>query len=237
MYRENGLTNKSNVESVDERFFENWSHEMAYVLGFFAADGCLTKNSKRQNYYIEFVSTDLDVLKKIKTAMSAGQRITKKVSRVNSGKQGFRIQIGSKKLFQNLLDLGFTSKKSNKVRCPEIPREYYHDFLRGVFDGDGCLTCGNYMRKDCRALRKVISIRFTSGSKIFLEQIINRISEIVGTKGGFIYVKQSSAFELVYSTLDTLKILRYIYQCKNCIYMNRKYKKSMELLASRGLVA
>lgn len=239
MYRTKGESTKSNVKSVNEDFFRLWSPNMAYVLGFFAADGCLTKNAKRLNCYIEFVSTDIDVLEKIKSAMSAGQKITKKVrSKKSPGvKQGYRLQIGSKKIFNDLSLFGFTPTKSNIITLPDIPDNYFADYLRGYFDGDGCLSFGNYRRSNRPSNAKVIAIRFTSGSKVYLEQIRSKVIQTLNLNNGYLYEKQISGFELVFSTLDTLKILRYIYKCKNCIYMNRKYKKAMEVLASRGSVA
>lgn len=41
----------------NEKFFERWTPDMAYVLGFFAADGTLTVG-KRGNCYIELTSCD-----------------------------------------------------------------------------------------------------------------------------------------------------------------------------------
>jgi len=206
---------------------------MAYVLGFFAADGCLTKNPKRQNYYIEFVSTDLDVLEKIKQALKSQHKISSR-KRDSRWKQCYRLQIGSKKVFTDLLKLGFTQNKSNTMSLPEIAIEYFGDFLRGYFDGDGCISFGIYKRKNRPSGQKLITIRFTSGSERFLIQLKNKIAEVCRISGGFTYKKQRGGYELVYSNLDTLKILRYIYQCKNCIYMNRKYNKSMEILAPEG---
>ena len=52
--------------AVQHDFFKKWSSEMAYVLGFFAADGNLTIG-KRGNYYLEFNSTDKDIIEKIRS--------------------------------------------------------------------------------------------------------------------------------------------------------------------------
>jgi hypothetical protein len=41
----------------NENFFKKWSPEMAYVLGFFTADGNMLKN-KRGAHFIEFNTTD-----------------------------------------------------------------------------------------------------------------------------------------------------------------------------------
>lgn len=40
-----------------ETFFDSWSSDMAYVLGFFAADGHMYKN-KNGSCYVCFTSTE-----------------------------------------------------------------------------------------------------------------------------------------------------------------------------------
>jgi len=49
----------------NEDFFKKWSPEMAYVLGFFAADGNMLKN-RRGAHFMEFTSTDKDIIVKIR---------------------------------------------------------------------------------------------------------------------------------------------------------------------------
>ena len=44
-------------KQVNHQFFHKWNPTMAYVLGYFAADGCMIKN-KRGAHYIEFTSID-----------------------------------------------------------------------------------------------------------------------------------------------------------------------------------
>lgn len=231
--RFSSTTKKRNVYSINERFFESWSNDMAYVLGFFAADGCMTKNSKRENYYIEFVSTDLEILEKIRNAMSANQTISEKKNINKKWKQAYRIQIGSKKIFEDLAGLGFTSSKSNTMTIPNVPKNYFHDFVRGYFDGDGCISHSFYERKNRPSQLEFISIRFTSGSKMFLLELKDKINKFLKFNQGCLHKKQKSGYELAFSTLDTLKILKYIYQKRDCLFLSRKQKISAEILASR----
>ena len=59
---------------VNEDFFKVWSPEMAYVLGFFCADGAMTINP-RGSKYIDFCITDGDLLLKIKRCFRSEQSI------------------------------------------------------------------------------------------------------------------------------------------------------------------
>lgn len=235
MYRTKGESTKKNVKSVNESFFEKWSPDMAYVLGFFVADGCLAKNQKRRNYYIEFVSTDFDIIEKIKHKLNADQKIG---ARRGNGawKKAYRLQIGSKRMFDSLINYGFSQNKSKILSPPDVPKEYFPDFLRGYFDGDGCISWGKYKPKNRPSAREYIGLCFTSGSKNFLlgikeTLVCNKIS-----KNGYLIVK-NGGYSLSFTTLDTLRILRYIYQRQNSIHLDRKYEKSMALLSKRGTVA
>jgi hypothetical protein len=48
-------------KTKNENFFKNWTPEMAYVLGFFTADGSMIRN-KRGAHFIEFQITDKNLL-------------------------------------------------------------------------------------------------------------------------------------------------------------------------------
>jgi len=61
-------------KNKNEDFFKKWTPEMAYVLGFFAADGNMTKN-KRGAHFIEFQSTDKEILDKIKRTLNSNLNI------------------------------------------------------------------------------------------------------------------------------------------------------------------
>ena len=51
-------------KTKDENFFKKWTSEMAYVLGFIAADGSLIKN-KRGACFIEIQSIDKEIIYKM----------------------------------------------------------------------------------------------------------------------------------------------------------------------------
>jgi hypothetical protein len=38
-------------KKVNKSFFKKWSHDMAYVLGFFAADGYITHNKRGASFW------------------------------------------------------------------------------------------------------------------------------------------------------------------------------------------
>ncbi len=196
---------------------------MAYVLGFFAADGCMIQNN-RGGHFIEFDITDIDLLLAIRTAMKSSHKIAIR-TRNPKHKVGYRIQIGSSKIYDQLHKLGFSPRKSLTLRMPDVPAQYFADFVRGYFDGDGCIYFKKHHVKDRKNARYVFATRFTSGSRTFLSALLKRLRDI-GLQKGFILKKSSSGYELILSHRDSVALYRIMYNNRrdSDIYLGRKYK-------------
>jgi len=206
----------------NENFFKIWSPEMAYVLGFFTADGNMIRN-KRGAYFIEFEITDKNLLYKIRELLGSDHKIAER-KRDNKWKKSYRLQIGSKEIFDDLLKLGLTPNKSKTIELPEIPKEYFSDFVRGYFDGDGCVTVCHYIRKD-RHNKKCIKILsgFTSGSEKFLKSLYLRLKIFANIIGGSLY--ENRGYRLFFSDEDTRKLYNFMYNGKNDLSLCRKKDK------------
>lgn len=196
---------------------------MAYVLGFFAADGSMLKN-KRGGHFIEFNITDKVVLDFIRKAVSSSHKITKRPSRNLKWKAIYRIQIGSKEWFEDLSRLGLTQHKSNTLQFPEVPKRYIGDFVRGYFDGDGCVYFKKLKYADRKYKRWVALSLFTSGSNLFLESLWKVLKQH-GVQGGSLK-KKIRGFELVFSHKDSLALYTLMYHTAltTGLYLPRKYK-------------
>jgi len=209
---------------------------MAYVLGFFTADGNMLRN-KRGAHFIEFQITDKDLLYKIRELLESNHKITE-LKENGKWKMSYRLQIGSKEIFNDLIGLGMTPNKSKTIKLPMILKEYLSDFVRGYFDGDGCVSYGIYNRKDRKSKNYLFGSRFTSGSKIFLESLLKRFRDSEIIQRGFIYEK-NRGFDLVFSTNDTKKLFKFMYSdVKNKLFLERKYDKfckGLKLLESHTL--
>jgi len=210
-------------KTKNEDFFKKWSTEMAYVLGFFTADANMIKN-KRGAYFLAIEITDKEILEKIREVISSNHRIGIR-KKILPEKEIYRLQIGSKRMFNDLLKLGLTPNKSKTIDLPHIPDKYFSHFVRGYFDGDGCISCGIYRRKDRKSKNYLFASHFTSGSKIFLESLLKRFRGIAIIKGGFICEK-NRGFDLSLSTNDTKKLFGFMYDdIKNGLFLRRKYDK------------
>lgn len=206
----------------NEDFFKNWSPEMAYVLGFFAADGCMIKN-KREAHFIEFGITDLDLLENIRKELDSNHQITVRASSRKNWKESYRLQIGCKEMFYDLLKIGFTPVKSKTLEMPKVPTIYLKDFVRGYFDGDGNVTITEYKRADRKnKMFKTILSGFTCGSKSFLEDLHFILKKVANMKGGTLNFG-SNAYRLYFSVNDTRCLYGFMYNnLMSELYLKRK---------------
>lgn len=108
---------------------------MAYVLGFFAADGCITVHANGGEY-IDFHVSDGELLYKIRDVMESTHHVKERRWR-DSESVLFRMQIGSKEMCNDLRGLGFSERKTHHMPLPAVPEEFLGPFVRGYFDGDG----------------------------------------------------------------------------------------------------
>jgi intein/homing endonuclease len=158
-------SNASRKYSLNESFFDEWSAAMAYVLGFWFADGYMRHD---KSYRVSFTSNDIQILKDIRRVMGSTNPIYK-TKRDNSS----YVVLHSKKLFERLIVLGGMQRKSRFIRFPEIPQEYIKDFVRGYFDGDGSVflsstreqkmeathgNCGQTSRRGAGYFSKILCI-------------------------------------------------------------------------------
>jgi len=208
-------------KTKNENFFKKWSPEMAYVLGFFAADGNMSPHSNGGRY-IEFTSCDRELIYKTRNLLNSNHKISSRVRSINH-KNAYRIQIGSVALYRDLVSLGLTPNKSLTIKFPKIPANYLSDFVRGYFDGDGCVYLRKNWAKDRGKLRWVFQTRFTSGSGDFLESLHEALQKNKICKGGYLYNKKGSC-ELVFSHNDGLALSRFMYDNVSAeMYLERKY--------------
>ncbi len=210
-------------KTKNENFFKKWSPEMAYVLGFFTADGSMYK-TKRGTYFIEFQITDGDLLEKIRELLGSNHKITKK-RRNRTHKIIYRLQIGSKEIFKDLSRLGLAPNKSKTLKLPLIPDKYFRHFLRGYFDGDGNVIFSFFKKAGRKNLSRAFLTRFTSGSKDLLVGIQNKLSALLGVRGSLSFY--SGAWRLSYSANDSKKLSNFMYENVGrggLIYLPRKHK-------------
>lgn len=202
-----------------ENFFTTWSNEMAYVLGFIAADGCIMFG-KRNSGVIEITLAEKDKphLEKIRKILNVPQKIYYK--KTNYGTDACRLTIGCLKMAKDINEIGITPKKSLTMKWPNIPEEYIPHFIRGYIDGDGCIEI--IQSKTSSNLNLRCSIL---GTKEFLNHIKEYFSKIYGDEIGSLYAS-GNYYVLSYSGINSsLKFCDWIYSnSTDTTRLERKYK-------------
>ena len=204
-----------------------WSSNFAYAIGLIATDG----NVRGSGRHVSFVSKDREQIKNFLLSLS----IESKVDKTFSGYKGawaYRIQFGDVLFCNFLKSIGIYPAKSLTMGKLKIPEEYFFDFLRGCFDGDGC----SYSYWDPRWKSSfMFYIGFASGSISFvtwLQSIIAKFSSLYGhvsahrKKGG-----ENNYYQLRCSKYEAMKLARLMYKNKRSIKLTRKYLKIEKSLA------
>lgn len=241
LYKTGRLEKKIGYEGPDRRiqrtkgnvnidFFKKWTPGMTYVLGFFAADGGMFVNSGGSKY-LQFTSTDYEILEKIANLLSAKQKISLKKKSSKNQKNCYLLQIGSKEMFNDLIRFGFTPKKDISLKFPKIPDRYLNHFIRGYFDGDGSISHGYYNRKNRKSKAHVVFLVFTSGSGTFLKELSLKLRKILALNKGYYYrSKKGNSKWLQYGKKEARKICDFMYSgLTSPCYLSRKYSKFKEI--------
>lgn len=209
--------------TLNKDFFKKWSPEMAYVLGYFAADGSMLRNG-RGAYFIEFTSTDRTLISLVQNAVASSHSVTAR-RRGGNTKTAYRLQIGSKDWYEDLCFLGFSQAKSKVLRFPRVPKTLDSHFVRGYFDGDGSVYLAKLASSDRKNKRWVFLTLFTSGSRSFLLSLWSLLKKH-GVQGGSLR-RKGGGFDLSFSHRDSLALYRFMYHTAEAseLFLPRKREK------------
>jgi hypothetical protein len=168
---EGELGNKGKWYNFNEDYFENIDTEdKAYFLGFIVADGCVSDVSN----CINITQKETDILYEFKKYIDfEGPIFSSKKKNISS------INISSVKMKSDLDKLGIHSNKTMVVKYPHIPRNLQNHFIRGVFDGDGCIS----HRTDKRDSSQRGQFNICSGSQEFIKVYYDKLVEYCNLSG------------------------------------------------------
>ncbi|HSW90493.1 MAG TPA: LAGLIDADG family homing endonuclease [Candidatus Saccharimonadales bacterium] len=197
------------------KHYYTWSANIAYTVGLIASDGCLQKDQR----HIDLTSVDMEQLNNFRLAIGRPLPITKKFN--GTGQPAFRIQFSDGGYYDFLLAAGLTPAKSKTISQLTVPDQYYADFLRGLFDGDG--SCYGYMDPRWRS-SFMFYVAFTSASLDFIHYLRAANSRICGVTPGSIR-KSTRAYALVYAKNDSHKLYHFMYYAPGLLCLTRKHKK------------
>lgn len=124
--------------------FINDSHAKYYWLGLLATDGSVAKSEARIR--IELKDDDEEILIKFLKFCESNTPITYRTN--NKSCQCACATINSAKLKRYLAEYNIIPNKTKTFIMPldKIPQEFLWDYVRGMMDGDGCITLLNHQQ-------------------------------------------------------------------------------------------
>ena len=218
--RENNIKISHQKYKFDEEYFKEIdTSNKAYFLGLIYADGCVypLKNS----LYIKLTKEDEYILEEFKKDIKSTKPLYQRKSELIKGtsyigKAQSKIELNSKILIEDLKTLGVVQNKSLILTFPNyIPNKFMHDFIRGYFDGDGCI----YNSQGRIMLNFTGSEYFCKGLCSWLENNLNIKTKCKQDKRG------KSWYLYIFRITDVLKFCNYIYQNEQELKLFRKFKK------------
>jgi intein/homing endonuclease len=127
------LAMKKRKYSLNEGFFNNINESSSYWLGFLYADGSVRRGRLR----LKLKVTDRTHIEKFLKDIGSNAPI--KFGSYNNV-EFCEVHINSTKFVDRLFELGCLENKTQKIRLPNIPNDMINHFIRGYFDGDGCIS-------------------------------------------------------------------------------------------------
>lgn len=188
--------------------------EQAYILGYLLADGSNTGNGIR----LECAYKDREIIEYVKSKITPNNIIHESK---RHKKHTVYCHIGSSDMMVDLEKLNFIkNKQCANLHFPKIPEELYPDFIRGYFDGDGCVTYTNNQLK--------ISICADLNQAKDLEEILKNAKVITKENNNIVDMSKygSNIYNLRIGRKDDVKrFFDYIYRNdnKDIFKLKRKY--------------
>lgn len=228
LLKERGVKKRTYVESkqelrkyhINDEFFKSPSSDMAYILGFLAADGNIAK--KENGIFLELHQQDEEILQKIREKTQSDRKLDYRAN--NQGTPCVKFKVWSSEWKQDLAKYGIVPNRTFTISPPSLlPKEYRIDYIRGFFDGDGTVYSHNNKPY----------VSFISASKILLEWIRDELSDLGITTESFSTTTLDSGnlfYRITYSRKNITKMLyNNFYKNPNALYLKRKKDKWDEL--------
>lgn len=232
-YTTRGISEGMKKYAVDENYFKKIdSHAKAQVLGFIAADGCLTNASKYSKVIsINLNIIDIDYLEWIRNELKFEGTVKRSIVKTGykDNTEICRFTLCNQILCQDIQNLGITERKSLTLGFPssdQVPDEFIPSYILGYFEGDGSFSSRVSKQNKIWA---AVGICCTKGFGLKLQNILKER----GIKSS-LYQKRSlkerniNSWSLRTTTSQpTIKFLDWLYE-NAAFKMQRKYQKYQE---------
>lgn len=197
----------------DEHYFDSIDcEEKAYWLGFFFADGCVSKNT----FACKLKSDDDYHLQRFLDTIGANDtKLTYRKTQSYTESVGF--YLCSTYLVCRLKELGFVERKTyvnSDYIFTQIPDSFKVDFIRGYWDGNGCIQL--------RINSPMISVVCLNLE--LLTEFCNFINLYFNNKNYAKVIKDCNGYYRIIITGERAKAVCHMLYDNSTIYLERKYR-------------
>ena len=210
-----GIDIYSRKSHVNDHIFDAIdTEEKAYWLGFLYADGNVYHHNESWRIELTLQESDLSHLKKFASFISF-----KEAPKYRSKTKAYRVMFGSRIMAEQLINKGCVEKKSLILKFPIyeiVPKNLMRHFIRGYFDGDGCITLRHTTSKE-------VPVASMLGTKEFLSDLLTEIgneSKVIKKE----HNNDINTYCVRFKTEEGFKFLDYMYKDAS-IYLQRKFNK------------
>lgn len=131
--------------ALDEHYFDNIDNpNKAYILGLLFADGW--NDTDKNVITLSLQERDKEILEKINCELGSNKPLNYIHYEDYNDKYGmncvnqYRLTVSSYIMSRSLASHGCIKKKSLLLQFPRLQDSLYSHFIRGYFDGDGCIS-------------------------------------------------------------------------------------------------
>ena len=211
-------SHRKRIYSLNENYFDEIdSPNKAYILGLLYADGC--NYPPKNSVSLTLQEKDKTILDKIKEEIDSNIPLYyKNLNNKNQNHQNvYSLTLTNKHMSEQLEKLGVVQHKSLILTFPEwLDKLLYPHFIRGYFDGDGCL-CGN-----------MVTICSTSQFCKYLQNIcLDKLNITTYVKDVYGNEESETKIFYVFGKNKVKVFLDYFYDNAD-IYIQRKYDAYIE---------
>lgn len=200
--------------NINQNCFDTLDKDIAYILGFIITDGCVSNNrleihiQRSDRYLLENIRDKLDPQIPVLDHEFYNKQLQHQI-------YSSRLLLNSKYICEKLSDYGIIPRKTGYQHVTNIPAKYKYHYLRGVFDGNGCIAGKNNTYN-------YLSISIVNFNIEFLEEL----REFTFPRFGYIKIKKNHNSKIAVWYINKQQHVKEFYQkiyynCGN-LFLNRK---------------
>lgn len=167
------------------RFLRSWSPDAAYTLGMIATDGCVHFGTTRtrHNWAVSLSQSGAEggrLLRAIRDAAGSGSLCVRpgRVTAFGKIRPSWQLVWSGRHVYEAVCALGIPPRKSLVLRMPPVPETALRHFVRGVLDGDGCVSVTHPFVKSGRNRRVSLSAFVTTCSHQFARGLARALAAV-----------------------------------------------------------